>query len=205
MATSGVNLGGRDGCLPTQRFAPLATQRVPSLVLFCYTIFGRTTQKFFVPILTNLEGERVPKMRNFLGAKETQYFFKKRPKTAFNLLCGSYNFVIIMFVCCLECSKKSSNGLNQKFHSGWVNSNLPIASTWKTRIIMEPFLKRKRCDATPPQSHKETSGKWTIVIKISTQKFLITSVENSVSSQLKSYKLLPFYLWYSSRVGAQLV
>ena len=57
--------GGMGGRLPSSGIQPLRTQRVPALVFFKQSIFGRPTKIFLnaslAPIYTNLEGERAPK------------------------------------------------------------------------------------------------------------------------------------------------
>ena len=68
---------------PPQGFDPLPTQRVPPLILFQKSSFGRPTLNFFLkaplaPIYTNFEGERAPKKRDFFVN-----IFQKVPKNGF--------------------------------------------------------------------------------------------------------------------------
>ena len=83
----GADLGGA-GCggrLLPQGFDPLPTQRVPPLILFQKSIFGRPTDpKIFLkapwaPIYTNFEGERAP--------KNSDFFVKTAFSTVFSEFC----------------------------------------------------------------------------------------------------------------------
>ena len=75
--------GGGGDAPPPQGFDPLPTQRVPPLILFQKSIFGRPTLKFFLRRLRRqymlfLRGSARQKNAFFLSK-----FFKKCPKTAF--------------------------------------------------------------------------------------------------------------------------
>ena len=73
----GVGGGGGGAEAFLQRFDPLPTQRVPSLVLFKKSIFGRPNRpKSFSK--GAFWGERAPKKRYFISN-----FSKKCPKTSF--------------------------------------------------------------------------------------------------------------------------
>ena len=87
VATSGFREGGERFPSP-HGFDPLPTQRVPPMVLFKKSIFGRPTQKFFYRrlwcqyTLTLREGECAQKKRLFCGSFDL--FFQK-------FACGAEN------------------------------------------------------------------------------------------------------------------
>ena len=120
-------------------FDPLPTQRVPPLILFQKSIFGRPTLKFFLkaplaPIYSNFEGERAPKKTRFF----CNIFSKSAQKRLFWLFfqkfaCGPENFAKI--------GAKQSFGRARKI-------NL-VDLKKKVVKILENFLKIR-----PPPSRK---------------------------------------------------